>query len=334
MKLKKVRIILLSWVIVISLLFSGTAYAQTDEGLPSPGITPDSPFYFVDRFGETLQEFFTFNPEARARLQLTFAAERIAEIKLMLETKGVEAKGLEVAKARIEAHAAKAADIVEKEKQKGKDVSALAGEIVDNFHWQRKAVKQVFEEAKQEFFSKKKILHEQLLAAIKAGDTDEQERIRQELIVIEAEKDAAEAEKDEAIAALETAKDSLQDKLEKEKRKEDEARDALEVAEETKKEAEEYQHELEEKMLEKKAEAEARMLEAKGKEAERIQEQAERELEQIRKEQEKAEEIRKMAEERQREAEEKLREIEREQEEAEEEPEEEEEEELEEEAEE
>ncbi len=316
--MKKFRVILLSWVIVISLLFSGAAYAQIDEELPSPGITPDSPFYFADRFGEVLQEFFTFNPEAKVRLQFTFAAERIAEIKLILETKGVEAKGLEVAQARLAAHATKAADIVEKEKQKGRDVSTLAGEIIDNFHWQRKAVKQVFEKAKQEFFTQKRQLHEELLTAIRAGDIEAQERIRAELVAIEVAKDEAEVKKDASIATLEAEKKTLQDKLEEEKRIEDEARDALYLAEETKEEAEEHQHELEEKMLEKKAEAKAQMLEAKGKEAERIQEQTERELEQIRKEQEKAEEIRKRAEERQREAEEKLREIEREQEEAEE----------------
>ncbi|MDA1337149.1 MAG: DUF5667 domain-containing protein [bacterium] len=61
-------------------LLGGVASAKEQTVLPNPGITPESPFYFLDRIGEALQEFFTFNPEGKARLQITFAAERVAEI--------------------------------------------------------------------------------------------------------------------------------------------------------------------------------------------------------------------------------------------------------------
>jgi len=217
MKLKKFRAILISCLIITPLLFGSTAYAQDEElELPSPGITPDSPFYGLDRFFEGMQEFFTFNPEAKARLHVAFAAERIAEIKVMLETKGVEAKGLDIAQARLEAHVAKAVDIIESEQEKGSDVSAIVHEILDDFHEQREAVKKAFGEAKEEFLSEKKALQEQLRVANKAGDTALQERIRQELAAIEAGKDAAEAEKDEAIAALEAERNRLRVRIEEE----------------------------------------------------------------------------------------------------------------------
>lgn len=306
----------ISILIALVFLFSlGTGVVAQEIGLPNPGLTPESPFYFFDKLGEALHEFFTFNPEAKAHLQLAFAAERIAEIKLVLETKGVEAKGLEIAQARLEAHAAKAANIIEKEKERGKDVSKLAGEIVDNFHLQRKAVKKVFEDAKQEFFTQKEQLHQELLTAIEAGDIEAQERIRAELVQIEAVKDAADIKKDAAITALEAEKDRLQDELEEKKRQEDEARDAAEEAEEAKKEAEERQKDLEEKIQEGQAKAEERMKGAEEKEAERIQKEAEQEQERLRGEQERAEEERKRAEERQRGAEERLRELQEEKEE-------------------
>jgi len=185
--------------------------------------------------GEALQEFFTFNPEGKARLQITFAAERIAEIKIILETKGVEARGLDVAQARLKSHAAKAADIIEKEKGKGKDVSKLAGEIVDNFHLQRKAVKQAFEGVKDEFKAKKRQLHEELLTAIRAGDAEAQERIRSDLVQIETAKDEAEAKKDASIDALEAEKDRLHDELDEKGRQED-AEKAIQEAEEERQE--------------------------------------------------------------------------------------------------
>ena len=67
MKLKKFRTILISCLIVTSLLFGGTAYAQDEEvPLPSPGITPDSPFYFLDLWGERVGLFLAFGSEAKA----------------------------------------------------------------------------------------------------------------------------------------------------------------------------------------------------------------------------------------------------------------------------
>ncbi len=83
--MKGFRIILLSWVIVISLLLGGAAYAQADEELqlPGPGITPDSPFYFVDIWGKKIGLFFAFGAEAKARKALTYAEERLAEVQAM-----------------------------------------------------------------------------------------------------------------------------------------------------------------------------------------------------------------------------------------------------------
>ena len=121
-------------------------FAQNQVTLPRPGLTPDSPFYFLDRFFETLQEFFTFNPEAKARLQVTFAGERIAEIKILLETKGVEAKGLDVAQSRLQANIARAAEILQSEKEKGRDVSQLSKDLEDEFEAREKLLEESFKE--------------------------------------------------------------------------------------------------------------------------------------------------------------------------------------------
>ena len=124
----------ITYAVVSVLVVPFLVFAQTQSSaLPSAGLTPASPLYFFDRLGEALQEFLTFNPEGKARLQITFAAERIAEIKVMLETKGVEAKGLDVAQSRLQASIAKAAGIVESEKSKGKNVSKLAKSLSDDF---------------------------------------------------------------------------------------------------------------------------------------------------------------------------------------------------------
>ncbi len=81
--MKKFRLILLSCVIVSTLLFSGTVYAQIDEELPNPGITPDSSFYFLDIWGKKIGLFFAFGAEAKARKALQYAEERLAEAQVM-----------------------------------------------------------------------------------------------------------------------------------------------------------------------------------------------------------------------------------------------------------
>jgi len=83
MKLKKFGLILLGSLIITSLLLSGTAYAQEEEELPDPGITPDSPFYFLDNWGKNIGLFFAFGPEAKARKALEYAEERLAEVQAM-----------------------------------------------------------------------------------------------------------------------------------------------------------------------------------------------------------------------------------------------------------
>ena len=130
--------------ILISFLFIPVlALAHEPVALPNAGLTPESAFYFVDKIGEALRDFFTFNPKSKAHLQIDFAAERIAEIKIILETKGVNAKGLGVAQSRLQANIAKAAGIVEGEKSKGKDVSELAKNISEDFDANKKNLKKI-----------------------------------------------------------------------------------------------------------------------------------------------------------------------------------------------
>ncbi len=74
---------LLVFLIAMVFLFSGTAYAQTDEELPSAGITSDNPFYFVDVWGKEIGLFFAFGADAKAKKALEYAGERLAEAQVM-----------------------------------------------------------------------------------------------------------------------------------------------------------------------------------------------------------------------------------------------------------
>jgi hypothetical protein len=248
MKWGKIGLVLLSSLLIISLLLSGTAYAQDGE-LPDPGITPDSPFYFLDRLGEFLQEFFTFSPEGKARLQITFAAERIAEIKVILKTKGVEAKGLDIAQSRLQAHIAKAATIVSKQKAKGKDVSSLAKELATKLEAPKSTLAQTFKEQKQNLKAKRDELKAKLKAAHQAGDTAQEEMIAAELGQVMAQ-----------LELLELREEDIENDLEKEEERIEEAMEAQHKAEKAIAEAEKELAELKNEAAEEGVEIPAEAL--------------------------------------------------------------------------
>ncbi|MEW6407806.1 MAG: DUF5667 domain-containing protein [Patescibacteria group bacterium] len=329
--------------IFISLLFIPVlAFAHEQVALPNAGLTPENTFYFVDKLGEALRELFTFNPDAKAHLQIDFAAERIAEIKIILETKGVNAKGLSVAQSRLRANIAKAAGIVENEKSKGKDVKELAKSVSEDFDANKEALKQAFKDQERALKAKEAELKAKIREAKQAGDTAQVEALVKELGEIKTQKELLELKEDEQEEALEQE----EEKIEREMEKKEDAGKAIKEAEEEKQEIldeateegvsvpadafEKFDRLLAqakelfakenyvgakqlakqaEKSLDKIEEAIEDLEEAKEEEEELKEEQeelekegAEKEVERLEKEQEKAEEATRKAEERLREA--------------------------------
>ena len=83
------RKIILS-IIILLLLFGIVVFTQEVE-LPNPGLTPDSPFYFLDTFGEKISLFFTFDIVKKAEKAFQYTEEKLAEVKAMAEANKIEA---------------------------------------------------------------------------------------------------------------------------------------------------------------------------------------------------------------------------------------------------
>lgn len=201
-------------VFVSILLVPLLVFAQNQVVLPNAGLTPESPFYFLDKFGEAMRTFFTFNPEGKARLQITYAGERVSEIKIILETKGIEAKGIEVAQGRLMAHLANAATIVTDQKSEGKDVSALAKELDDDFEGPKSALEQTFKDQKWTLKAQEKELKRKILDARRAGDTVQVESLVQQLGQVKAQMELLELKKEETEEALEREEERLEEEME------------------------------------------------------------------------------------------------------------------------
>ncbi len=81
--MKKLSLILTA-VFILS-ISSGAAMAATGSALPSPGITPDSPFYFLEEWGDAISMFFAFSKDAKAQKALSIAEVKLAEAQKMAE---------------------------------------------------------------------------------------------------------------------------------------------------------------------------------------------------------------------------------------------------------
>ncbi len=76
----------ISLLIISVFLFSlGTGVLAQETELPSPGLLPDSPFYFLETIAEEIVTFFTFGDLKKAERYATLAAERLAEVQAVVE---------------------------------------------------------------------------------------------------------------------------------------------------------------------------------------------------------------------------------------------------------
>lgn len=103
--------------IIIALVLAPAVYAAEES--VNPGIMPDSPFYFLDSWGEWFEMIFAFSAEAKSEKALTHAKEKLAEMEAMAEKGNIEA--MEKAMARYEEKLAMATEKAEAAKKNGED---------------------------------------------------------------------------------------------------------------------------------------------------------------------------------------------------------------------
>ncbi len=108
--------------IIFSFLFALTVSAE-EVNLPKSGLTPDSNFYFFKLWKESIQTFFTFGAENKAKQFLHLAEVRLAEYQKMVEKGKTEIaeKTLE----KYERQLNQALEKAEEAKEKGKNVEKL-----------------------------------------------------------------------------------------------------------------------------------------------------------------------------------------------------------------
>lgn len=143
--MKKIIPILISSFLLIFL--GQIASAQSDE-FPSPGLTPDSPFYFFDTLGEKIGMFITFGADKKAKRALQYAEEKLAEAKVMAGNNKNQALGK--AAQKYQEFLELANQNVEEAKEEGKDVDELAALIFEKTAQHQEVLAEVLERVSEE----------------------------------------------------------------------------------------------------------------------------------------------------------------------------------------
>lgn len=130
-------------IIILAIGIGGIASAS-QASLPGDNLYP------IKILSEELRSALTMSPSAKALLEVEFSAKRIEEIKKVVQKSGIESRNIDVALDRLQKNTAKAADIIDKEKQNGNDVSELAKNFEEKNTANQKTLKQILKKPIEE----------------------------------------------------------------------------------------------------------------------------------------------------------------------------------------
>lgn len=145
-------------IFIFSVIFSFLALpvlAQTtstsDSDLPDPGLMPDHPLYFLDKWAEKIDLWLTFKIEKRAEKALKYADEKLAEIQALAESKKAKIqerkqKLIEKALKLQELYQERAKEELNKAEEVGKNIEQLKERATERFMRHQEVLEKVLEQ--------------------------------------------------------------------------------------------------------------------------------------------------------------------------------------------
>ncbi len=172
--MRKISLIVVSLVLIG---FVGGVLAQEVE-LSDPGLTPDSPFYFLEIISEGIGTFFTFGDLKKAERYAELAEERIAEVKAVVDKGKPEAA--EKALKRYEDQLRKALARAERARIKGESIAEVTEVIAEGANKHVLVLEEVLdkvpEEAKEAVKKAKEVSMNEQKNALRALSTENPEK--------------------------------------------------------------------------------------------------------------------------------------------------------------
>jgi len=124
-------------------------FAQTtDADLPSPGLLPDSPIYFLKPLSEKVRGIFIFGEDSKALYALKLADKRLSEAKA-LSDKGEDGLAADIAEQAGKENE-NAQEHLAKAESEGKDVTAVVERLAANSARQQAVLEKVLEKVPEQ----------------------------------------------------------------------------------------------------------------------------------------------------------------------------------------
>jgi len=131
--MKKIILIFIAFLLTFAVAFFQKSNASENISIgdvKSPGILPDSPFYFLKEFVRSARLLFAFNPAKKSELELKFANEDVLAIQKLIEKGRYDlAQKLSL---KYQERFQKAISNLEQAKEKGKNVDYLIDRLKEN----------------------------------------------------------------------------------------------------------------------------------------------------------------------------------------------------------
>jgi len=140
-------LVLLSFLFIFVL--APSVFAQTtDADLPSPGLLPDSPIYFLKPLSEKVRGIFIFGEDSKALYALKLADKRLSEAKA-LSDKGEDGLAADIAEQAGKENE-NAQEHLAKAEFEGKDVTAVVERLAANSARQQAVLEKVLEKVPEQ----------------------------------------------------------------------------------------------------------------------------------------------------------------------------------------
>lgn len=244
-------------------------------------ILPDSPLFFIDKAFQQIRLLVAFDPERKAKVRSQIAAERLAELRIMLSRNNPD--GINTALTQLNKEVNLSVANLKDAAASGKDVSQLAKDINDNIKIQRKILGILANQSKGTI----KLQFKAARKALKEAKVEGEDELAKDEFENEIEDDLEDEIEDSVEEASESAKGiehainvltqlASRAAEKNQKRREEALRHAIEVKNEALRKQEERLLELEKKKQEKILELQEKSREEARKAVKKANEAAEK----------------------------------------------------------
>jgi hypothetical protein len=188
---------------------------------------PGETLYPIKILTEDVRSSLAVTPESKAKIQSSFAARRVEEVKAIMEKNEVSPEILDIALDNLHKNTAYTTTIIDEEHEKGSNIAELVKDINDTFNKNTDNLNQIFDHKNNDLKEEESSLENKIKEAKKTDDQEKIISLNTKLDETKKRRKSFESTWDKSKETLSENTHRIEDQL-KEKGSSDEDKDQLE----------------------------------------------------------------------------------------------------------